>query len=309
MTITKTGVCPNDAARLHSNNNDAVPSKIRKTPFLWSGSKDRDWGTIRQFLPETINAYYEPFVGGGSVYFRLLAERGPITAYCTDINHDLIATYEVMRDDPEGLIRHLPPRKDKAAFNGFRKLLKSGQAIERAKRAAMFLYTNRNCLYGLGGWNAQDRYARETVIARIQYFSPLMQATTFSADGCFACPIETIEIGAFVFADPPYPGTDNRACYGMRLHDDAVMDLQKRFLDRVVSSGKSFLWITKRSEEFEEYASDYRGLKIERRDWAYRKPRQEVQHGKELYVSRPAVECGRTEHLSASGLVQFQWAA
>src|SRR5688500_9655910 len=114
MTISKTGVCPNDAARLFAN--DQVAEKYKKTPFMWSGSKDRDWTAIREFLPATITSYYEPFLGSGAVYFRVLAERGPLTAHCADINPDLIATFEVMRDHPEVLIEHLPRRKDKATF-------------------------------------------------------------------------------------------------------------------------------------------------------------------------------------------------
>jgi DNA adenine methylase len=305
MLISATGTCPHDVARAHANNNDQVLGKYKKTPFLWSGSKDRDWDAIRKFLPETIDSYYEPFFGSGSVYFRLLAERGPLKAHCSDINADLMLACEVMRDDPEGLIEHLPRRKDNATFHRFRELLRSGQPMAKAKRAAMFLYCNRNCTFGLGGWNAQDRYARETIIARIRYFSPRMRATTFSADGCFACPIGAIEPRAFVFADPPYPGTNNAACYGMHLDDHAVMDLQKRFLDRLAASGKSFLWTTNWSAEFEEHASDYDGLVLEKRAWSFRKPRQGVQHAEELYVTRPVTKT----YGSGSGVLEFQRAA
>jgi DNA adenine methylase len=264
-------VRPNDDACLR------LGPKTCKTPFLWSGSKDSNWQTIRTYIPQ-FQTYFEPFVGGGSLYFRLLAERGPIRAFCTDIHEDLIAAYEVIRDDAERLITLLPATKCRDTFN----LLLASEPSDKIERAARFLYLNRNRFFGLGGWTNCNRYAREEVIARIRFFSPLMQATKFSARGFKHFPLDVS--GGFTFLDPPYPGANNTACYGMSEKVDP-MSLAMQALDRVAASGANFLLITRHTPYFETYA-DRPALRVETRHWSYRKPGKRVQLGSELYVSR-----------------------
>jgi hypothetical protein len=96
----------------------------------------------------------------------------------------------------------------------------------------------------------------------------------------------------------------------MHLSYDAVMTLQKRYLDRVVASGKPFLWVTKWSDEFEEFASNFDGINLATRDWAFRKPRRGVQHSQELYVSRPALPSVLMQREAAVfGMLEFKRAA
>jgi site-specific DNA-adenine methylase len=79
-----------------------------------------------------------------------------------------------------------------------------------------------------------DRYARQEVIARILYFSPLMSTTKFSAKGFRHFPLDAT--GGFAFVDPPYPGTNNEACYRLSNEVDP-MSLAIEALDRVDASG------------------------------------------------------------------------
>lgn len=246
-----------------------------KTPFLWAGSKDRDYPEIAKFIPP-FKRYFEPFIGGGSVFFRLLADRGPFPAICADIHPGLIATYEAIRDDPEGLIAALPEVKDKETF----KALVSRKSFDsKIEQAAAFLYCNRNRFFGMGGWMVADRYARKAVVDRIRYFSPLMQQSVFTSQGCWDVSIDG-GADAFVFCDPPYPGTNTEACYRM---DADVMDLNLRYFDRVANSGAKFFWVTKFSETLFTHASRP-GVQVEKRNWAFRKPGKGVQEGFELYA-------------------------
>lgn len=247
-----------------------------KTPFLWAGSKDRDYKIIKPYIGD-FKVYHEPFVGGGSVYFRLLAERGAFSAFCSDVNTELIATYETIRDHPEELIAGLPETKDKETFARFLAMGSTGGKIERASR---FLYLNRNRFFGMGGWMKADRYARGAVIERIRFFSPLMQMTQFSDRGCWSWEFGD---GSFIFCDPPYPDTNNKSCY--RIEDDDVMALNRDYMRHVANSGQSFFWVTKHSDDMEQHA-DMLGVSWRKRRWEYRKPGQGVQVAYELYAWR-----------------------
>jgi site-specific DNA-adenine methylase len=248
-----------------------------KTPFMWAGSKDRDYDVIRAYIPN-FKRYFEPFLGGGAVYFRLLSARGMFEAHCSDVNADLIATFETIRDDPEGLIAGLPPTKDRDTFQS----LLDTRPDDKTEIASRFLYLNRNRFFGMGGWMNADRYAREAVISRIRHFSPLMQRTVF-VNSCWNLP--TMGTGDFAFCDPPYPDTNNAACY--RIEDDALA-LNRTYFDHVFDSAADFFWVTKNIPAFEEYVRDRPGVQIEARDWAFRKPGQKVQNSEEIYIRREA---------------------
>jgi DNA adenine methylase len=246
-----------------------------KTPFMWAGSKDRDYPKIKPYLPD-FKSYNEPFLGGGAVYFRLLVDRGRFKAHCSDVNEDLIATYETIRDDPKGLIAGLPPIKDKAVFKDFM----SASPNTDKDRAIRFLYLNRNRFFGMGGWMNADRYARGAVIDRIGFLSPLMQSTTFSKS-CWDCEFPE---GSFTFCDPPYPDTNNSACY--KIEDQEIMNLNMNYLSVMAETGENFFWVTKFSNEMFNHASCYDDLIVEKKEWIFRKPGKEPQVGYELYVSR-----------------------
>lgn len=63
-------------------------------PFIkWVGGKTRLLPQIRELIgPGPIRNYFEPFVGGGAVFFDLV-ESGISSAYLSDVNADLMYTY------------------------------------------------------------------------------------------------------------------------------------------------------------------------------------------------------------------------
>src|SRR3989338_7049346 len=90
-------------------------------PFVkWVGGKRQLLSQFRLrnlYPPEKFNPktgrYFEPFVGGGAVFFDLLPE----TAYLSDLNNELVITYNVIKNDVENLIVSLKKYKlDKEYF-------------------------------------------------------------------------------------------------------------------------------------------------------------------------------------------------
>lgn len=60
-----------------------------KPIFKYRGGKAKEIPLFAQFIPTDFNTYYEPFVGGGAVYFHI----NPIDAVINDINTSLIKAY------------------------------------------------------------------------------------------------------------------------------------------------------------------------------------------------------------------------
>src|SRR5690554_3395034 len=78
-------------------------------PLLkWAGGKTQLLDNIINILPGHINNYYEPFLGGGALFFNLSYYnliKGRV--FLNDFNFELINFYTVVRDNPDKLIENL----------------------------------------------------------------------------------------------------------------------------------------------------------------------------------------------------------
>lgn len=100
-------------------NDQALPNKVEDLfceynvgakPFLkWVGGKRQLLGQFEKLYPQQLKEkkivnYYEPFVGGGAVFFDI-AQRFEISnAYLYDINEELILAYTVIQRDVSKLL-------------------------------------------------------------------------------------------------------------------------------------------------------------------------------------------------------------
>lgn len=74
------------------NSNSLVKQK-RLLPILkWAGGKEQELKYIHPYLPKNINNYYEPFIGGGAVYFSLNANK----MFINDKSDELINLYNAI---------------------------------------------------------------------------------------------------------------------------------------------------------------------------------------------------------------------
>ena len=84
-------------------------------PFLkWVGGKRQLIPEIKNILPKGVSnrLYYEPFIGGGALFFDLQ----PKYAIINDYNEELINVYRVIRDKPNELIEDLKKHKNTAEY-------------------------------------------------------------------------------------------------------------------------------------------------------------------------------------------------
>jgi DNA adenine methylase len=65
----------------------------RLSPILkWAGGKEQELKYIHPTMPRKINNYYEPFIGGGAVYFSIDANK----MFINDKSHELIHLYNAI---------------------------------------------------------------------------------------------------------------------------------------------------------------------------------------------------------------------
>jgi len=136
-------------------------------PFLkWAGGKSKLIEQYIPYFPKEFSRYYEPFLGGGAVFFYLCdatksggrSHRFPnIQKYISDINADLINTYLCVRDNVELLISLL----EKHQLNHSKEYYYQIRAIkpdDAFEQAARLIYLNRTCFNGLYRENSQGAF-------------------------------------------------------------------------------------------------------------------------------------------------------
>ena len=220
----------------------------------WVGGKRQLLSEIIPLFPKQIPSYCEPFLGGGAVLFSIQ----PAKAVVNDLNGDLIAVYEVIRDDVEALIDDLKRHENTSEyFYRIRDLDRDQtvyQAMSKVERASRLIYLNKTCFNGLfrvnsaGAFNTPfGRYKNPNIVnepvlrAVSQYFSA--SSITFCSED-FSQTLERVGKGAFVYLDPPYDplsGTANFTGYNQGGFGREEQIRLKEACDRLTKRGVKFM--------------------------------------------------------------------
>jgi len=97
---------------MKKENSNEKPEPCAK-PFLkWAGGKGQLLNQFRDFYPVELKSgkitrYYEPFIGGGAVFFEVAQQYNVQSAHLYDINQELIITWRVIQKDVFRLIETL----------------------------------------------------------------------------------------------------------------------------------------------------------------------------------------------------------
>ena len=195
-------------AEMHrENHRNASLLALRAKPFIkWVGGKQAIATTLVDYFPSDFQTYYEPFIGGGSVFLTLL----PNEAIICDQNIWLIDTYLAIRDDWERVASILDSLKNtKEEYLKIRCI--PHVQLDLFRKAAHFIYLNKTGFRGLfrvnksGGFNVPyGEYDR-------RYYDPenleAVSATLQNVEvrtGDFEQGISGITKEDFVYLDPPY---------------------------------------------------------------------------------------------------------
>lgn len=200
-----------------------VKNQLAGPVVKWVGGKRQLLDAIRPLLPAPIGEYCEPFLGGGALLFDLQPEK----AIVNDLNEDLVALYETIRDDLEPLLEDLRRHENTPAyFYALRNLDRDRAAygtMTSVARASRLLYLNKTCFNGLfrvnaaGEFNAPfGRYknpniVNEPVLRAVSQYLAASDIKFYHED--FAAVLERVSPGAFVYLDPPYDPLSDTASF------------------------------------------------------------------------------------------------
>jgi DNA adenine methylase len=218
-------------------------------PFLkWAGSKRYLLPEILPRLPAKINTYYEPFIGGGALFFALAALERFKNAILSDTNDELIRTYLGVANYLGGVISRLLELKyDETEYYKIRAL--DPTHLEPADLAARFIYLNRTGFNGLyrvnkaGKFNVPfGRYTNPTICDEGNLRAVAAVLRRYLITACdFEHVVQTAKQGDAVYFDPPYvpvSATSNFTAYGKDgfgpNEQTCLRDVAKRLIGRDV---------------------------------------------------------------------------
>lgn len=175
-------------------------------PLLkWPGGKREIVPQLLSVLPNSFSRYFEPFVGGGALFFALLPRR----AILSDSNEELINCYRQVRDDPDGVISRLARMKN-SKEEYYR--IRTTRPRSPVARAARLIYLTKLSFNGIYRVNRQGQfnvpYGRKTHLRicqpeRIREISAVLSGCAINHLD-FETAVASAAKGDLVYLDPPY---------------------------------------------------------------------------------------------------------
>lgn len=256
-------------------------SSSNPKPFLkWAGGKKQLLKTIENHLPseiqeyKVIDKYFEPFVGGGALFFFLVSNYEIKEAYISDINKELILTYNVIKKDPKRLIKRLKyysnyyiPKSEEDRKKYFYKIRRDFNkdmpefnyekySHNHIKRASQMIFLNKTCFNGLFRVNSKGEFnvpagrsknpliCDENNILNVSKAlnEKLKNVTIVNAD--YSNSEDFITKDSLVYLDPPYRPLNNTSSfngYSKLLFNDNDQIKLGEFYKRISEKGAKVL--------------------------------------------------------------------
>ena len=246
--------------------------KATLQPFTkWTGGKRQLLPVIRELIPKTYNRYFEPFVGGGALFFDL----APKDAVINDFNAELINCYQQIKDNPQELIEILKVHQEYNSKEYYLDLRSADRderidmmsEVQRAARILYMLRVNFNGLYRVNSKNQFNvpygRYKNpkivdEELISAISVYINNNQLEIKVGD--FEKAIVDVRTGDFVYFDPPYIPLSETSAFTSYTHEGFSFADQVRLRDafkRLSDTGAYVMLSNSSSALVEELYKDF----------------------------------------------------
>ena len=245
-------------------------------PFIkWVGGKRGLLEQILPLFPKDFNNYFEPFVGGGAVFFELFS-RGILEGkkvVLSDINKELINTYLVVRDNPNELIKKLKEYEtnhSKEFYYQIRELDRKEEFenLSNVERATRFIYLNKTCFNGLyrvnkkGYFNTPIGSYKNPNIADVETVLNASEAlaNVTILHQSFEEVLNYAKKGDFVYFDPPYyplNATSNFTSYDSNCFLEKEQIKLYKVFDKLVQEGVKVVESNSDTEFIKELYKNY----------------------------------------------------
>lgn len=187
-------------------------------PFVkWAGGKTQLLDEIIALMPKNYNRYFEPFVGGGALFFKV----APKDSVINDFNSELICAYRSLanKDEYDKIIEQLDYYQNNHSEEQYYKVRSMDREPEfnklaSSKRAARMIYLNKSCFNGLYRVNAKGYFNvpsgkkehvhcyDKNLLKEIAEYMQSINCEILNED--FQKAVEEAKKGDFVYFDPPY---------------------------------------------------------------------------------------------------------
>lgn len=261
-----------------NNQNESVNDKvIHLNPIVkWSGGKKDELKHILPHIPQDIDTYLEPFIGGGAVYFHL----NPAKAVINDVHKELVDfyqsiksghaadIYEFMNEHPNDEETYYNVRAYK--FNSSASADVGADATAVLNNAKRFYYLRKTCYRGMLRYNSKGEfnipYGRykncnyddllnsgyEDLLKRTEIFNKSFEYVFDNYNNH----------NNFMFLDPPYDSefTDYGYCsFGREEHEKLAKCFKETKIRCLMIIGKTdFICELYKDYIVEEYNKNYR---------------------------------------------------
>lgn len=248
-------------------------------PFLkWVGGKGQLLAQFESLLPKKYNSYFEPFIGGGAVFFSI----NPKKAHINDINKTLVQTYTHIKNDVEKLIKSLKKLeneflvKDTEARKEFYYSIRekyNSLSHEDFEKSLYFLFFNKTAFNGVyrenskGGFNVPiGSYKNPKIVdeENLRSVSKILSNTKITS-GSFTDAVKNAKAGDFVYFDPPYHPLSETSSFTSYSKDAFSKDDQIKLRDLFVELDKKgvYVMLSNSSAPFiQEIYSSYKQIPV-----------------------------------------------
>lgn len=233
-------------------------SNVKKArPFLkWVGGKGQLLEQFQELFPEKYNSYFEPFIGGGAVFFSI----NPKKAIINDINTTLVQTYIYIKDDVEKVIKELKKlekeflsKEQEERKEFYYKIREKYNSLPKDdfKRSLYFLFFNKTAFNGVyrenskGGFNVpMGSYKNPKIVDEdnLRAVSESLKHTSIT-NASFADVVKKAKAGDFVYFDPPYHPVSTTSSFTSYSKDDFTKEDQIKLRDLFVELDKKGVYV------------------------------------------------------------------
>lgn len=209
---------------------------VKLKPFIkWAGGKGKLLPQIRQMYPQglgkTITKYAEPFVGGGAVLFDIISTYRLEQIYISDINKNLINTYNTVKNNHKELIeilsyietQYLSLNADmqKKFYYLKRDEYNNMYNTYNIQKAALLIFLNKTCFNGLYRVNKNNMFNvpagkyKNPKIYSIENISAISEALKYIdiIAESYTNVYEFADEKTFIYFDPPYRPLTNTSSF------------------------------------------------------------------------------------------------
>ncbi len=209
-------------------------------PFVkWAGGKSQLMPQIVRLMPSKFNRYFEPFLGGGAIFFYIASSDR--NTFLSDTNMDLINAYKAIRNHVEDLItilRYHQTEYNKSPIRYYYQLRDRTNSLNKIENAARFITLNKTCYNGLYRVNKNGSF--NVPIGR--YKNPLICDTdnlrkmsiVLRQSGLYLgvsdykkILVEKADKGDFIYLDPPFYPISNTANFTSYTNNGFTFEDQK----------------------------------------------------------------------------------